>query len=79
MAGKERGYRAIRKEEGKPDVVTTFASTASFNHMVRWCEEAGCTVVEHKTIETPEDKNFISTTILVVRRTPLDIHDAAST
>jgi hypothetical protein len=36
--------------------------------MVHWCEEAGYTVVEHKIIETPEDEDFISTTILTVRR-----------
>jgi hypothetical protein len=68
MAGQERGYKAIRKEVGKPDVVTTFASTASFNHMLYWCEEARCTVKEHKVIETPEDADFISTTIFTVRR-----------
>jgi hypothetical protein len=68
MAGQERSYRAIRKEEGKADVVTSFASTASFNHMAHWCEEAGRTIVTYKVIETPHDEKFVSTTIFTVRR-----------
>ena len=67
MAGKERGYKLIRRQQGKPDGVITFANTATLIDMVYACEEGGYKMVGHPEItETPEDADFIDTTIITV-------------
>ena len=48
--------------------MVTFAFTSSLNHMLRWCEESGYEVLWREEILTPEDEDFISTTILTVRK-----------
>ena len=61
-----RSYKAIRREKGKPDVVTHFPVTTSPVDAVRWCEAEGYKVMGHEIIETPEDQKCISTTIVTV-------------
>src|SRR5437016_560489 len=36
--------------------------------MVHWCEEDGYTVLEYEVIDTPEDEDFMSITILKVSK-----------
>lgn len=72
-----RSYKAIRREEGKQDVVTHFPSTASPADAVRWCETDGYKVIGHEIINTPEDENCISTTIVTVEsKVPPVVHAA---
>lgn len=65
-----RSYKAIRRENGKPDVVTHFPSDASPVDAVRWCEAEGYTVTGHEIIETPDDENCRSTTVVIVEPKP---------
>lgn len=62
-----RSYKAIRREEGKPDVVTVFPHTANPVDAVRWCESEGYKVVGHELIDTANDQKHISTTKVKVQ------------
>jgi len=68
----DRSYKAIRRENGQPDVVTHFPDTASPADAIRWCEADGYKVIGSQIIDTPEDEHFISTTMINVEsKTPL--------
>jgi len=68
MTGKkERGYKLIRRQKGKPDRTVSFANTSSLNHMLQACADDGFDVLgDPETIVTPDDPDFISTTTIVV-------------
>jgi hypothetical protein len=53
-----RSYKATRREEGKPDVVTHFPATASPVDAVRWCEADGYKVIGYEIIEMPKDEGY---------------------
>jgi hypothetical protein len=64
-----RSYKAIRREEGKPDVVTVFPCTANpVVDAVCWCESEGYKVSGLEIFDTPNDEKEISTTIVKVQR-----------
>jgi len=65
-----RSYKAIRRENGKPDVVTHFPCDASPVDAVGWCEADGYTVIGHEIIDTPQDEKCQSTTIVTVQPKP---------
>jgi hypothetical protein len=70
MAGKERGNKLIRKQKGKEDETITFTNNASFSHMQQACEADGYKVLSYETTVTPDDLDFVSTTIMTVERKP---------
>ena len=64
-----RGCKLIRRQKGKQDFVTSFPSGTALNYMFHAWEEDGYKVLSSQTIETPEDKDYKSTTIITVEST----------
>jgi hypothetical protein len=62
-----RGYVAIRREEGKSDVVKHFPHTATEFDAIDWCEADGYEVIHREIIETPDDPKYSNFTIVKVQ------------
>jgi hypothetical protein len=65
-----RSYKVIRRENGKPDVLTFLPCTASAPEAVLWCESEGYKVIDHEIIETPDDEKHIATVVVTVEPDP---------
>jgi hypothetical protein len=63
---RDRSCKVIRREEGKPDVVTTFPNTTSLEAIRGTVETDGYKVIRDETTPTPEDERSICTTIVTV-------------
>jgi hypothetical protein len=62
-----RSYKAIRRENGKPDFLTFFPADAGAPQIVGWCESEGYKVLGYTVEETPDDMNHIATVIVTVQ------------
>jgi hypothetical protein len=62
-----RSYKAVRRENSKPDFVTFFPCTSDPVDAVSWCESEGYRVIGHEIIDTPNDEKHISTIIVNVQ------------
>ena len=61
-----RGCKVIRRQKDEQDVVMSFPSDTALNYMLHACEEGGYKVLGNQTVDTPEDKDYKSTTIITV-------------
>ena len=65
---RNRGYIAIRREPGKPDVPTDFAADISVVAMIQWCQSDGYTVLGYEFIPMPDNTKHLAKVIITVQQ-----------